>query len=98
MPDVNPHLGFYTGSYAYDPILSQKLVYLWRDSSCDTASSCYFTDIGLSFGSGDGVDLAVDRQSRPRLSFETSEQGLGYAWCDTDCQCVGLLLSLPLLY
>jgi len=81
-----PRMGVYTGSYAYTPFTSQKLLYLWCDSACGTAGGWFFTDTGLASGYGDGVDLALDGQNRPRMSFETSGQGLGYAWCNSDCQ------------
>jgi hypothetical protein len=81
-----PRLGVYTGSYAYAPFQPQKLLYLWCDSACAASQSWFFTDTGMPFGSGDGVDLALDGQNRPRLSFETSTQGLGYAWCNSNCE------------
>lgn len=81
-----PRLGVYTGSYAYDPFPAQKLLYLWCDTACNTAQGWSFADTGLSYGSGDGIDLALDIQDRPRMSFETAGQGLGYAWCDANCE------------
>jgi hypothetical protein len=84
-----PRLGFFSGSYAYDPFTSQNLFYLWCNSACGTSSSWFFTDTGMSSGSGDGVDLRMDGQGRPRMSFETSGQGLGYAWCNTACESDG---------
>jgi hypothetical protein len=81
-----PRIGVYTGSYAYDPFQSQQLNYLWCDSGCSAGQNWFFAGTGLPFGSGDGVDLALDGQDRPRMSFETAGQGLGYAWCDADCE------------
>jgi len=81
-----PRLGVYSGSYAYDPFPAQKLLFLWCSSGCDSGSGWYFNDLGLSSSSGDGVDLALDEQDRPRMSFETANQGLGYAWCNTSCE------------
>ena len=40
----------------------------------------------MPFNTGDGVDLAMDKLDRPRMSFETPGQGLGLAWCDTNCE------------
>lgn len=81
-----PRMGVYTGSYAYDPFKSQELLYLWCDSGCSAGQNWFFVDTGMPFGSGDSVDLALDGQNRPRMSYETTGQGLGYAWCDTNCQ------------
>jgi len=40
----------------------------------------------MPFASGDGVNLVLDGLDHPRMSFETATQGLGYAWCNTDCE------------
>jgi hypothetical protein len=81
-----PRLGVYSGSYAYPPFQSHQLFYLWCDTGCNTAQDWFFSGLDIPYGSGDGVDLVVDPQNRPRMSFETSGQGLGFAWCNTDCQ------------
>jgi hypothetical protein len=80
-------LGFYSGSYAFDPFQSQKLYYLWCENGCTaTAGNWFLDDMGMPFGSGDGVDIVLDQQDRPRMSFQISGEGLGYAWCNTDCE------------
>ena len=84
--DGQPRLGVYTGSYAYTPFQPQKLLYLWCDSACTSGSGWFFTDTGMPFAAGDGVNLVLDGLDRPRMSFETATQGLGYAWCNTDCE------------
>jgi hypothetical protein len=81
-----PRMAVYTGSYAYAPFSSLELFYLWCDSTCELSESWFFAGAGLPSGSGDGVDLALDGQDRPRMSFETAGQGLGYAWCTANCQ------------
>jgi hypothetical protein len=84
-----PRLGVYTGSYAYAPFQPQKLLYLWCDTACAAVQNWSFDDTGLPFGTGDGVDLVLDGLNRPRMSFETSAQGLGLAWCNTNCESDG---------
>ena len=81
-----PRMGVYSGSYTYAPFQDHMLFYLWCDSGCDTAQNWLFDDTGMPFGSGDGVDLALNGLNRPRMSFETSGQGLGYAWCNSGCE------------
>jgi hypothetical protein len=81
-----PRLGVYSGTYAYDPFQAGKLLYIWCDSGCSAAQNWFFAETGVSNGSGDGVDLALDQSNRPRMSFETAAQALGYAWCDTNCE------------
>lgn len=83
----DPRVGFYSGSYASSPFQNYHLYYLWCDSDCTVSGANWFlSDTGMPFGSGDGVDLALDAQNRPRLSFQTAGQGLGYAWCNTNCE------------
>ena len=63
------------------------LYYLWCDAGCASgAENWSFSDIGLPFGSGDGIDFVLDADDQPRISFETAGQGLGYAWCDSNCE------------
>jgi hypothetical protein len=82
-----PRLGFFSGSYAAIPFEDRNLYYLWCDSDCTFAAENWFlADVDLPVGSGDGVDLALDTQNRPRMSFETGNQGLGYAWCNSNCE------------
>ena len=81
-----PRMGVFTGSYGYDPFQSQKLLYLWCDAGCDAGQGWYFADTSLPYGSGDGVDFVLDDQDRPRMSFEMASQGLGYAWCNANCE------------
>ena len=59
----------------------------WCDANCSAAAGQWsFADVKLPFLSGDGVDLALDRQDRPRMSYKNAGQGLGYAWCDANCE------------
>lgn len=32
------------------------------------------------------VDLALDSMDRPRLAYQEIASGLGYAWCNTNCE------------
>jgi hypothetical protein len=84
-----PRMAVYSGSYAWDPFQDHQLYYLWCDSGCAAGSGWYFSNTGMPFNSGDGVDLALDGSNRPRMSFETAGQGLGYAWCDASCESDG---------
>jgi hypothetical protein len=81
-----PRMGVYTGSYAYGPFQPGKLYYLWCDAGCSGAQNWYLTDTQMPSGSGDGVDLALDAQDRPRMSFQIAGEGLGYTWCDANCE------------
>jgi hypothetical protein len=83
----NPRLGFYSGSYGYAPFDPQQLYYLWCNTGCTTdAGNWFLSNTNMPFGSGDGVDIALDKLNRPRLSFQIAGKGLGYAWCNTNCE------------
>jgi hypothetical protein len=34
---------------------------------------------------GDGVDLELDAQGRPRLAYLNGSDNLGYSWCNAGC-------------
>jgi len=74
---------------------AETLYYYWCHSACTSGGNWHFSDVGLvpaaSFEtSGQEPDLALDSQDHPRLSFQTLDHtlgnGLGYAWCDLNCE------------
>jgi hypothetical protein len=75
-----PRLGFSSGRYAAAPFTDHQLYYLWCDEGCATDPAGWFSqNVGVYLTSG-GVDLALDSQGRPNLSFLTGE-GAAYARC-----------------
>jgi hypothetical protein len=82
-----PRLALFSGSYATAPLESNQLYYLWCDSDCIISGSQWsLSNPGLPYGSGDGVDFVLDAQGRPRMSFQIAGDGLGYAWCNSNCE------------
>jgi hypothetical protein len=80
-----PRLAFSSGSYAAAPFTDHQLFYLWSMAGDVTdPGNWHFNNVGLYMTSG-GVDLALDAQDRPRLSFLVGA-GLGYGWCDRDAE------------
>jgi hypothetical protein len=69
-------------SLAFSSAGQPRLAFGFFDANSDLS----LADTGLPFGSEDGVDLAMDKLNRPRMSFETPGQGLGFAWCNTNCE------------
>jgi hypothetical protein len=74
---------------------AESLYYFWCHSACTNSANWTFSDVGLvpaanSQTSGQEPDLALDGQDHPRLSFQTLDNtlgnGLGYAWCDQNCE------------
>jgi hypothetical protein len=82
-----PRMAVYSGAYATAPFQDHRLYYLWCDAGCaEEHRNWIVAPLGLPTLTGDGVDLALDRQDRPRMAFETASRGLGYAWCDAACE------------
>jgi hypothetical protein len=82
-----PRLAVYSGNLASGSTLQpNQLYYLWCDSACATGASWTGYSLGLPTGVGTYVELVLDRQNRPRLAYEYTVQGLGYAWCTGNCE------------
>lgn len=78
-----PRIAFSSGSYAAPPFEDRQLYYLWcEDDVIGDAANWQFDDLEVS-GSLGGVDLALDRQGRPRISYQAWE-GLGFAWSNSN--------------
>jgi len=81
----NPRLALSSGSYASAPFTDHQLYYLWcNHEATASATNWSFNNVGLFLTSGT-VDLALDAQGRPHLSYLVAE-GLGYAWCNTGAE------------
>jgi hypothetical protein len=80
-----PRLALYTGSYAIPELQTHHLYYLWCNETCTDPAHWWRGDIALPGLVGGGIDLALDRQNRPRISY-LNAAGLSYAWCNTDCE------------
>lgn len=85
-----PRLAFYSSyeNRAPSPFADSTLYYIWCDANCtaNQAGAWQATAIGLPSGAGEAPALALDQQGRPRIAFMTHDQGLGYSWCNTDCE------------
>jgi hypothetical protein len=85
-----PRIALYSGAYNQhpSPFTDDRLYYLWCNEGCANgeASNWHGTDIGLPALSGHDVDLALDGEDRPRLVYSDSNQGLGYSWCNQNCE------------
>lgn len=74
-----PHAAFSAGSFAAAPFDSGQLYYFWcTEGSATDAANWHFVNVGAGFSAG-GVDLALDAQGRPRITYEAA-QGLAYVW------------------
>jgi hypothetical protein len=89
-----PRFGYY-GTFSS---AENTLFYMWCNSGCTTAGNWTHRSVGLvpahDFDrSGKSPDLALDAAGHPRLAFQTLEEslghGLGYAWCDANCESAG---------
>jgi hypothetical protein len=83
-----PRLAFYSGQYPDPAFQANRLYYLWCNNACtDSASHDWqMHDLGLSAHNGKDVDLALDELDRPRMAYHAIASGLGYTWCNTNCE------------
>jgi hypothetical protein len=80
-----PRIAFSSGSYAAAPFADHQLYYLWcKEGAATDPANWSFNNVGLYLTLG-AVDLALDSQDRPRLTYLTS-QGLGFGWCNEDSE------------
>lgn len=86
-PLGRPRIAYYSGG-TQDSLPPNHLYYLWCQSACTAGGSASWgtANVGLPDYSGEAVTLLLDRQDRPRLAFNTADSGLGYAWCDVNCE------------
>lgn len=86
-----PRLALYTGTGSGGSLTPNTLYYLGcQEGDCTQAAN--WTAVNLNFPQThgeEGVSLALDGQSRPRLAYHAPMAagfGLYYAWCDTSCE------------
>jgi hypothetical protein len=80
-----PRLAFSSGSYAVAPFTDHQLYYLWSTTGSPIDLATWsFNNVGLFLTSG-GVDLVLDGNGRPRLSYLTGS-GLEFGWCDQNAE------------
>jgi hypothetical protein len=63
----------------------RRLSYLSCDADCLNGASWQPVSLGLPRERGDGVDLELDAQGRPRMAYLDGSDNLGYSWCDANC-------------
>ncbi|MDO8473753.1 MAG: hypothetical protein Q7T05_08055 [Dehalococcoidia bacterium] len=68
---------------------SGYLYYLWCSADCTVNTSWAGSSVGAQ-GQAEDPDLALNALNRPRIAFRSilSPDGLGYSWCDTNCESV----------
>jgi hypothetical protein len=83
-----PRLAFFSGHYPDPAFQADRLYYLWCNTACTDGSNhdWQMHDLGLAAYDGKNVDLALDSQDRPRLAYHEIASGLGYAWCNANCE------------
>jgi hypothetical protein len=63
------------------------MYYLWCNNDCTDGANWAGSSLGAP-GQAEDPDLALDALNRPRIAFRNilSPDGLGYVWCDTNCE------------
>lgn len=85
--DGRPHVALFLGDSITPEEFINQLLYI----SCAAADCLAVGDtwnfsrvLGVK-GAGQGADVEVDGQGRPRLAWIDTNGDLGYAWCETAC-------------
>ena len=80
-----PRLVFQQASTSPGP--GNYLWYLWCNTGCTNNANWAGSSIGAQ-GQAENPDLALDALNRPRIAFRNilSPDGLGYVWCNTNCE------------
>lgn len=76
------HIAFFKAGAEDDS--GERLHYLTCGAGCLNRANWEPVNLGLPRGVGDGVDIALDAQGRPRMAHFSGED-LVYSWCDTGC-------------
>lgn len=78
----NPRIAFFQAPT--EDGTGDRLYYLTCDANCLNPASWNRVNLGLPTGAGDGVDLVLDSQERPRMAYLMGED-LHYSSCDGGC-------------
>jgi hypothetical protein len=91
-----PRIALYAGTGEGGELTPNQLHYLSCDTACAQPQGQWLAlNMGLPAGHGqEGVDLALDRQNRPRIALHASVpvDELAYAWCNAS-SCEGSALG-----
>lgn len=79
-----PHVAFYKED-TLDDDSGKRLHYLQCDNDCLNAANWQMLNLGLPREAGDGADLALDANGRPRITYLDGRYDLGYSWCNGEC-------------
>ena len=65
----------------------QPVIYAWCDAGCEAAANWFGYLLADEPGTAVEPTLALDAAGSPRMVYQTgSGAGLGYAWCEADCE------------
>lgn len=81
-----PRIALYPTAADLSQMQPGQLYYVWcNNTTCLNPNDWNKVSVGTPINYGDGVDLVLDPANRPRLAYQMGDDGLGYAWCDTNC-------------
>jgi hypothetical protein len=82
-----PHIALFLGDSITPPEFVNQLLYIGCSAQdCLAPGDTWsFSQVLKVKGAGQGADVEVDGQGRPRLAWIGPDGDLGYAWCDANC-------------
>ncbi len=82
--DGRPRVVYYPAALPNDA--GEQLYYASCERNCLNPSNWQHVNLGIGTLDGQGPDLALDAQGRPRVAYAmTNGGGLGYSWCNGNC-------------
>jgi hypothetical protein len=83
----NPHVALFLGDTIKPEEFINQLIYVFCDTNClDSSENWHYNLVLNAKGPGQGADIEVDSQGRPRMAWISNLGDLGYAWCNADCK------------
>lgn len=80
-----PRIAFYQGGNLAGT--GKRLHYLSCATDCLSTQGWRDLNLGLESQTGEGADIALDAQGRPRIAYvQGATSDLGYSWCDSACE------------
>ena len=81
-----PRIAIFTGDWIGDNPDDHRLFYAWCNAACLTTGGWQRMSVGLPSQDGQGPDLELDGQGRPRIAYATGSGNIGHSWCNTACE------------
>lgn len=84
--DGQPRVAQFAGDGMEQRDLDHQLIYLWCKAECDLDKSWNGSTVQPGKGVGEGADLMLDPNGRPRIAMLTADGQIAIAACNDSCE------------